>query len=262
MGTALNGMALTKPIIPFGGTFLIFSDYMRPSIRIAAIMKAHVIYVFTHDSIFLGEDGTTHQPIEHLASLRAMPNMTVICPADASETPIAWKVALEHNDGPVSLIFTRQKLPVLDRNQLASADMLEKGAYTLWQSGSGIPDIILMATGSEVHVTLEGASQLADEGLNVRVVNMPCWELFETQPREYREEVLPPEVLPRLAVEAASPMGWHKYVGACGDVLCMTEFGRSAPAKDLAKFFGFTAENVVARAKAVLSREEKSVVCV
>ena len=265
MGTALNGMALTKPIIPFGGTFLIFSDYMRPSIRIAAIMKVHVIYVFTHDSIFLGEDGTTHQPIEHLASLRAMPNMTVIRPADATETPIAWRMALEHKEGPVALVFTRQKLPVLDREQLASAEMLAKGAYTLWQSGSGKPDIILMATGSEVHIALDGARMLADEGLNVRVVNMPCWELFEKQPREYREEVLPPDVLPRLAVEAASPTGWHKYVGACGDMLGMTEFGRSAPAKDLARYFGFTAENVVARAKAVyerLSREERPVVCV
>ena len=263
MGTALNGMALTKPIIPFGGTFLIFSDYMRASIRIAAIMKLHVIYVFTHDSIFLGEDGTTHQPIEHLASLRAMPNMTVIRPADASETPIAWRVALEHKDGPVSLIFTRQKLPVLDRGQLAPAEMLEKGAYTLWQSREGTPDIILMATGSEVHITLDGARQLAAEGLNVRVVNVPSWELFEKQPREYREAVLPPDVLPRLAVEAASPTGWHKYVGACGDVLGMTEFGRSAPAKDLAKFFGFTAENVVIRAKAVYERlrEEKPAVC-
>jgi len=262
MGTALNGMALTKPIIPFGGTFLIFSDYMRPSVRIAAIMKAHVIYVFTHDSIFLGEDGTTHQPIEHLASLRAMPNMTVIRPADASETPFAWKMALENQDGPVSLILTRQKLPVLDREQLASAEMLERGAYTLWQSGDGKPEIILMATGSEVHITLDGARMLADEGVNVRVVNMPCWELFEKQSGDYREEVLPPNVLPRLAVEAASPTGWHKYVGACGDVLGMTEFGRSAPAKDLAKFFGFTPDNIVTRAKAVLSREERSVVCV
>jgi len=256
MTAILNGMALTKPIIPFGATFLIFSDYMRPSIRIAALMGVHVIYVFTHDSIFLGEDGPTHEPIEHLASLRAMPNMMVIRPADATETSVAWKVALEHENGPISLIFTRQKLPVLDRRELPSADMLEKGAYTLWQAKEGNPDIILLATGSEVHITLAGARLLLDEGINARVVNMPSWELFERQPAEYRESVLPQSVTARLAVEASSPMGWHKYVGSDGDVLGMTRFGASAPYKDLHQYFGFTAENVALRAKGLLKKLE------
>lgn len=254
MGAALNGMALTKPIIPFGGTFLIFSDYMRPAMRIAAIMGAHVIYVFTHDSIFLGEDGTTHQSIEQLESLRAMPNMMVIRPADASETPIAWRVAIEHQDGPVALVFSRQKLPVLDRGQSAPPEMLERGAYVLWQAGDGAPDVILIATGSEVYITLEAGRKLAEDGLNVRVVNMPCWELFDAQPREYRDEVLPPAVMARVAVEAGSPDAWHKYVGSGGEVIGMTRFGASAPLKALQQYFGFTVENVAARARATYDR--------
>lgn len=266
MGTCLNGLALTKPIIPFGGTFLIFSDYVRPAIRIGAIMKAHVIYVFTHDSIFLGEDGTTHQSVEQLASLRAMPNMTVIRPADATETPVAWKMALEHYDGPVALVLTRQKVPVLDRNELASADMLEKGAYILWQARGGTPDMILIATGSEVGMTLDAGRRLAEhDGLNVRVVNMPCWEFFDAQPEDYRQMVLPPEVISRMAVEAASPVGWHKYVGACGDMLGMVHFGASAPYKALAEYFGFTPEQIETRARETykrLSREEKPAICV
>ncbi len=265
MGTALNGMALTKPIIPFGATFLIFSDYMRPSIRLAALMGVHVIYALTHDSVFLGEDGPTHEPVEHLASLRAMPNMTVIRPADAGETAVAWRMAIEHQGGPVALILTRQKLPVLDREQLAPAELLEKGAYVLWQSAEGVPDIILIATGSEVHITLEGGKRVAKAGLKVRVVNMPCWEFFEKQPHEYREEVLPASVIPRLAVEAAAPMGWHKYVGSCGEVLGMTRFGESAPYKDLQKHFGFTPENVADRARSVyerISKEKGAAICV
>ncbi len=266
MAAASNGLALTKPIIPFDATFLIFSDYAKPAIRIGAIMKAHVIHVYTHDSIFLGEDGTTHQPVEQLATLRAMPDMMVIRPADATETPIAWKVAIEHNDGPVSLIFTRQKLPVLDRDEYPSAEMLEKGAYILWQSRGGTPDVIIIGTGSEVHIALQGGRQLAEhDGLNVRVVNMPSWELFDCQPDDYRQMVLPPEVMARLAVEAAAPLGWHQYVGACGDVLGMVHFGMSAPAKDLAKHYGFTADNVEARARAVyqhLKEQEKPHICV
>lgn len=265
MGAALNGMALTRPIVPFGATFLIFSDYMRPSIRIAALTGLHVVYVFTHDSVFLGEDGPTHEPIEHLASLRAMPNMLVIRPADATETSEAWRVALEHQGGPVSLVLTRQKLPVLDRDQLAPAEMLHRGGYTLWQSADGALDIIILATGSEVHIALTGAQILAAWGVNVRVVNMPSWELFDEQPVEYREDVLPPAVLPRLAVEAAAPIGWHKYVGPCGDVMGLTRFGASAPYKDLQQYFGYTPENVAARAKATLerqSRETRPLICV
>ena len=265
MGTCLNGMALTKPIIPFGATFLIFSDYMRPSIRMAALMGIHTIYVFTHDSIFLGEDGPTHEPIEHLLSLRAMPNMMVIRPADATETSVAWRVAIEHKDGPVSLILTRQKLPVLDRGQLAPAEMLEKGAYVLWESSDETPDIILIATGSEVYITLEAARMLANDGLKVRMVNMPSWELFERQPEEYRYRVFPPKVIPRVAVEATAPDGWHKYVGSCGEIIGLTRFGASAPYKDLQKYFGYTQENIYTHARAAferLSKEGEPRICV
>jgi transketolase len=251
MGAALNGMALTKPIVPFGATFLIFSDYMRPAIRIGAIMDQHVIYVFTHDSIFLGEDGPTHEPVEHLASLRAIPNMTVIRPADGSETPVAWKFAIEHS-GPVSLILTRQKLPVIDRTQFPAPENLLKGAYVLWQAKETDPDVILIATGSEVHLALEGAKLLEADGINPRVVNMPSWELFAKTSDEYRESVLPVRIVRRLAVEAASPFGWDKWVGSSGKVIGLTRFGASAPYKDLARFFGFTPENVAARAKEVI----------
>ncbi len=257
MGACLNGMALTRPMLPFGATFLIFSDYMRPAIRMSALMSLHVIYIFTHDSIFLGEDGPTHQPIEQLSSLRAIPNMTVIRPADATETSVAWKSAIEHKNGPVALVLSRQKLPVLNRIELACAEMLEKGAYVLWQSGKGMPDVILMATGSEVHTTLAGAKLLANEGISVRVVNMPSWELFEKQPKEYRENVLPPTVIPRVAVEAAAPDGWHKYVGSCGEIIGMARFGASAPYKALEQHFGFTAENVASTAKSVIERQSR-----
>jgi len=253
MGAALNGMALTKPIIPFGATFLVFSDYMRPAIRIGAIMRIPVKYVFTHDSIFLGEDGPTHQPIEHLASLRAMPNLVVIRPADATETCAAWEVALDYA-GPVALVLTRQKLPVLDRSIYPSAMFLEQGAYTLWQVREGNPDIILIATGSEVHPTLEAARILGESGTNARVVSMPSWELFEKQTAEYKESVLPSCILARLAVEAASTFGWHKWVGTYGDVVGMTRFGASAPYKDLQKFFGFTPDNIAAKAREVIER--------
>lgn len=264
MGTVLNGMALTKPIIPFGSTFLIFSDYMRPAIRLAALMKTHAIYVFTHDSVFLGEDGPTHEPIEHLASLRAMPNMTVIRPADSTETSIAWKVALEHH-GPVALILTRQKLPVLDRAILPAAENLERGAYTIWQSDEGDPHIILIATGSEVHTALEGAKLLKDMCINSRVVNMPSMELFSEQSHDYQNSVLPPHIIARLAVEAASPFGWHRWVGTRGDILGIDRFGSSAPMKDIEQLFGFTPENVAARAKAVIERiaeDKESRTCV
>jgi transketolase len=251
MGSILNGMALTKGVIPFGATFLMFSEYMRPPIRLAAIMKIRPIYVYTHDSIGLGEDGTTHQPIEQLASLRSIPNIMLIRPADANETAQAWKVALEHTTGPVALIFTRQGLPILDQDKYAKASGLEKGAYILSEA-SKKPDLILMATGSEVSLILQAQAKLEEDGISTRVVSMPSWELFEKQDAAYKESVFPKAHKKRLAVEMASPMGWHKYVSDEGDVLGMTTFGESAPAEDLYKEFGFTVDNVVKRAKALL----------
>ncbi|PQA54933.1 transketolase [Siphonobacter curvatus] len=253
MGAALNGMALTKGIIPYGATFLIFSEYMRPPIRMAAIMKIRVVLVFTHDSIGLGEDGTTHQPVEQLMALRAMPNIVVIRPADANETAQAWKAALQHTTGPVLLVLTRQDLPILDQEKYAPATNLHKGAYILSDS-EGEPDVILIATGSEVPLILEAQQKLAEESIQARVVSMPCWEFFEVQDEAYKESVLPKRIKKRLAVEAASVFGWHKYVTDEGDVIGMTTFGESAPAKDLFKEFGFTVENVVSRAKALLQK--------
>jgi transketolase len=253
MGSILNGMALHGGVIPYGGTFLIFSDYMRPAIRLAALSHIHVIYVFTHDSIGLGEDGPTHEPIEHLASLRAMPNLTVIRPADANETVVAWRVALEHRGGPVALALTRQKLPVLDRTTLASADLLRRGAYVLTDTSNGQPNIILIATGSEVQLALEARQRLAARGIGARVLSMPSWELFEQQPDSYRDEVLPPSVTARLAIEAASPHGWHRYVGLMGAVIGMTRYGASAPYQVLMEQFGFTADNVTSRALSLLA---------
>ncbi|QKJ30919.1 transketolase [Mucilaginibacter mali] len=251
MGSILNGMALTKGLIPFGATFLIFSEYMRPPIRLAAIMKISPIFVYTHDSIGLGEDGTTHQPVEQLASLRSIPNITLIRPADANETTQAWKVALEHKGGPVVLVFTRQGLPIIDQSKYGKATGLEKGAYILSEA-SGKPDLILMATGSEVSLILAAQAQLEKDGISTRVVSMPSWELFEKQDAAYKEKVFPKTSRKRLAVEAASPMGWHKYITDEGDIQAMTTFGESAPADDLFKHFGFTVDNVVKKAKALL----------
>lgn len=251
MGSALNGMALTKGVIPFGATFLMFSEYMRPPIRLAAIMKIAPIFVYTHDSIGLGEDGTTHQPIEQLASLRSIPNITVIRPADANETSHAWRVAMEHKTGPTVLVFTRQGLPILDQDKYGKAENLEKGAYVLSDSGK-TPEVILIATGSEVALIMQAQEKLTAEGISSRVVSMPSWELFEKQSAAYKESVLPKAIKKRLAVEMASPLGWHKYVTDEGDTLCMTTFGESAPAEDLYKFFGFTVDNVVKKAKALL----------
>ena len=257
MAGILSGMALHGGIIPYGGTFLVFSDYMRPSIRLAAMMEIPVIYVFTHDSIGLGEDGPTHQPIEQLAALRAIPHLTVIRPADASETVVAWRVALERCEGPVALLFTRQSLPVLDRAILAPADGLARGAYVLAEAAGGQPDVILIATGSEVHPTLAARERMAEQGVRTRVVNMPSWELFERQPQFYRDAVLPPEVTARLAIEAGVPQGWHRYVGDGGDVIGIERFGASAPYKVLWEKYGFTAENIAARALEMLGRGEK-----
>ena len=252
MGAVLNGMALSKYLIPYGATFLIFSDYMRPPIRLAAIMKLRPVIVYTHDSIGLGEDGTTHQPIEQLIGLRAVPNLTVIRPADANETAHAWRVALQHKSGPVAIVLTRQGLPIIDRSKYAKADQLEKGAYVLSDS-EGTPDIILIATGSEVHLALEAAGKLRDNDIAARVVSMPSWSLFDAQSKAFRETVLPPEVRKRLAIEAGSTVGWCKYVTDDGDVLGIDRFGESAPGDELMKEFGFEVNNVVKKAKELLN---------
>jgi transketolase len=252
MGAVLNGMALTKGIIPYGATFLIFSEYMRPPIRLAAIMKIRPIIIYTHDSIGLGEDGTTHQPIEQLISLRSIPNITLIRPADANETVQAWRVALELSDGPVAIILTRQGLPVIDQDKYSKATELEKGAYIL-SDAEKEPELILIGTGSEVSLLIEAQKKLKEQNIAARVVSMPSWELFEKQDASYKEKVLPVKLKKRLAVEAGSTMGWHKYVTDEGDVLGMNTFGHSAPADDLFKLFGFTVDNVIDKAKKLLS---------
>ena len=252
MGSVLNGMAITPGIIPYGATFLIFSEYMRPPIRLAAIMKIRPIFVYTHDSIGLGEDGTTHQPIEQLISLRSIPNILLIRPADANETTQAWRVALEYRNGPVIIVLTRQGLPVIDQSKYTSAVELEKGAYILSDSTEK-PALILISTGSEVSLIMEAQAKLKEQGIASRVVSMPSWELFEKQEPAYKEKVLPSNIRKRLAVEAGSPLGWHKYVTDEGAILGMTTFGESAPASDLMKFFGFTVDNVVKKAKELLS---------
>ena len=254
MGTVLNGMALFGGFIPYGGTFLIFSDYMRPSIRLAALMGVKVIYVFTHDSIGLGEDGPTHQPIEHLSALRAIPNLTVIRPADAAETAEAWRFAIGRGRGPVALVLTRQKLPILDRQVLASAKGVERGGYVLADAGRDAPGLILISSGSEVHVTLEARRLLEEEGVPTRVVSMPSLEVFAEQPQAYRDTVLPPEVPWRLAVEASQPMAWYRWVGDRGGVVGIDGFGASAPYQRLLEEYGFTAEHIVSRARELLAR--------
>jgi len=258
MGGALNGMMLHGGVIPFGGTFLIFSDYMRGSIRLAALMNLPVVYIFTHDSIGLGEDGPTHQPIEQLAGLRAIPNFTVIRPADAAETAVAWHLALSRRKGPVALILTRQKVPLIDRNRYASADRLERGAYVLNEAEDKSPELILIATGSEVHLALQAAQMLEDDGVAVRVVSMPSWELFEQQPVSYRTSVLPPEVTARISIEAASTFGWERYVGWNGAMIGINRFGASAPGEVVMREFGFTAENIVDHARQLLKPPSKA----
>lgn len=253
MGAAVNGMALHGGLIPYSATFLTFSDYMRPAVRLAAIAKLRVIFVFTHDSIGLGEDGPTHQAVEHFAALRAIPDLLFIRPADANEAVEAWRFALQYKHGPTALTFTRQNVPTLDRRIFAPAGELRKGAYVLADMGDGGPEIILMASGSEVGVIVEAGQRLAADGVNVRLVSMPCMELFERQPQEYRDSVLPPNVTARLAVEAGVPMPWHKWVGPRGGCICQATYGASAPAKVLFEKFGFTPENVVAKAQSLLA---------
>ena len=254
MGAIVNGLAAHGGFVPYGSTFLIFSDYMRPAIRLAALMGLHVIHVFTHDSLALGEDGPTHQPVEQLASLRAIPGVSVIRPADANETAVAWRVALASKDHPVLLALSRQELPTLDRGRYASADGLRRGAYVLSDARDGKPQLILLASGSEVGLILAAAEQLQAAGVAVRCVSMPSWELFEAQPQDYRDKVLPPAVTARLAVELGVAQGWGRYVGDHGDMLGVERFGASAPAGVLLREYGFTVENVVARAKALLGR--------
>jgi len=251
MGSLMNGMSLHGGVRPYGATFLIFSDYMKPPVRLAALMEQPTIYVYTHDSVGLGEDGPTHQPIEQLASLRAVPGLVDLRPADANETAEAWRFAMEHTEGPVFFSLTRQALPILDRAALAPASGLRKGAYVL-ADAVGELRAILIATGSEVSIALEARQALQAEGIGTRVVSMPSWTLFSRQPRSYRDEVLPPAVTARVAVEAASPMGWDRWVGEQGRVVAISRFGASAPAKEIFSQLGFTAENIVKKAKAAL----------
>ena len=251
MGGIMSGMSLHNGLRPYGGTFLVFADYLRPAIRVACLMKLPVIYVFTHDSIAVGEDGPTHQPVEHLATLRAIPGLTVIRPADASETAEAWRQAVKTTNGPVALILSRQKLPVLEPNN--SEYDLADGAYILSDS-DGKPDIILIATGSEVHLALAAQRLLTQQDIAARVVNMPSWELFEKTPKEYQDRVLLTDVTVRIAVEAGIPQGWERYVGNSGDIIGITGFGASAPGDTVMKQFGFTPENIVQKAMDLLKR--------
>ena len=252
MGAIVGGMALHGGLIPYAATFLTFSDYMRPPMRLAALMGIRVIYIFTHDSIGVGEDGPTHQPIEHIANLRAVPNLTVVRPSDATETVEAWRAALMNRSGPTAMLLTRQNLPVLDRDTYAAAENLQYGAYVLWQSKEGDPDLIIIGTGSELHAALEAGKQLAHEGVNVRVVSMPSWELFEAQSEEYREQILPGNVRSRLAVEAGTSFGWERYVGLDGEIIAIDHFGASAPAPILFEKFGLMPEQITGRAREML----------
>ncbi len=257
MAGTINGMALHGGVIPYGGTFLVFSDYCRPSIRIAALSHVPSIFVFTHDSVALGEDGPTHQPVEHLAALRAMPNLIVIRPADANETTQAWKVALERRDGPVALLLTRQGLPVFDRTKMGDAANLAKGAYVLLDTDKVYPDVILIGTGSEVQFAVEAYEKLAEHGIGARVVSMPSWELFKQQSDEYRNSVLPPAVKARVAIEAGVPMGWEQWVGSSGSIIALDRFGASAPYKTIYEHLGFTTDNLVLRALETIDKSKR-----
>ena len=256
MGSILNGLSLSK-IRPYGSGFMIFSDYSRPTLRLAAIMEIPVLFVFTHDSIGVGEDGPTHQPIEQLASLRAIPGLVTLRPADGNEVAEAWRMIMQMHHEPVVLILSRQALPTLDRNKYAPASGTQKGAYVLADAPGGKPDVILLATGSEVALCIEAYEKLKSEGVKARVVSMPSWEVFEHQPQAYRDSVLPPEVTARVSVEQASPFGWARYVGMSGATIGMTSFGASAPLKELLKKFGFTVENVIAAAQEQLKKGKK-----
>ena len=253
MGAIANGIAAHGGSIPYTATFFVFSDYMRPPIRLAALMKLGVIFVFSHDSIGVGEDGPTHQPIEQLASLRAIPGLTVIRPSDANETTVAWRIAIENRNRPTALVFTRQETPVIDRSAYASANGLEKGAYVLDDSADKTPDLILIASGSEVGLIVAAQKQLAKEGVAVRTVSMPSWELFEAQTEEYKNSVLPSSITARVVVEAGISQGWDRYAGSHGDILCINGFSDSAPGKVLFEKHGFTVEEITGRARRLLA---------
>jgi len=250
-------MAAYGGVIPFGSTFLIFSDYMRGSIRLASLMGLQIIFIYTHDSIGVGEDGPTHQPIEQVSNLRAVPNLTVIRPGDANETVVAWKTALQITSGPTALILTRQAVPVLygesNKNEISSPENLQKGGYTLVDS-NGLPELIIIATGSELHLAVEAQKELKNKGVNVRVVSMPSWELFEKQSDDYKEQVLPIAVKKRVSVEAASTFGWERYIGLEGKAIGMVTFGTSAPGNEVMKKFGFTVDNVVNKSLELLKK--------
>jgi len=267
MGSTLTGISLNGGLIPFGGTFLTFSDYMRPAIRLAALSEVQVIYVFTHDSIGLGEDGPTHQPIEHLAALRAIPNLFVIRPADPAEVSEAWRLAILRRHAPTALALTRQKVGLIDRTLYGSAEGFRRGGYILAEAepirtgsssdrpnvqGGALPQLIVIATGSEVSLALEAREKLQAEGIATRVVSLPCWELFEQQPEDYRHEILPPAVTARLGIEAGVCQGWDRYVGPRGDVICLNRFGASAPGDIAMRELGFNVDNVLKHAKALL----------
>jgi transketolase len=254
MASAMNGMALHGGIIPYSGTFLVFSDYARPAIRLAALMGERVIHVMTHDSIGLGEDGPTHQPVEHLAALRAIPGLDVVRPADANETVVAWRTIIENTDRPAGLCLSRQNLPTFDRSVVASAEGVAKGAYVLAEAGSGAPSVIIIATGSEVQIAMAARDLLEAEGTPTRVVSMPCREWFLEQPPAYRQQVLPPSVKARVSIEAAVSLGWHEFVGDHGECLSVEHFGASANYKVVYEQFGLTADRAVAAAHAALSR--------
>ncbi len=254
MAGILNGMALHGGIIPYGATFLIFSEYMRPSIRLAAMMGLKIIYVFTHDSFALGEDGPTHQPIEQLASLRSIPNLVVIRPADANEVAVAWRYAMEHRGGPVAIVLTRQKVRIFDRSKYTSSEELIRGAYVMWEPQNLVVKAIIVATGSELQTGLEAAEKLAEQGIGVRVVNMPSWEIFEMQSDAYKRKVFPPEIKKRISIEAGCTQGWHKYVGNKGSIIGINRFGASAPYKVLYKKFGFTVDRVIDEITELLAR--------
>jgi transketolase len=252
MGAIINGMALHGGVLPFGSTFFVFADYLRPALRLSALMQTHVVYVFTHDSIAVGEDGPTHQPVEHLASLRSIPGITVLRPADASETAAAWRIAVER-PGPTVIVLTRQKLPVLDTDRYSVIEGVPRGGYILREADGGSPQLTLIATGSEVTLALDAADRLAEGGIEARVVSLPSWELFREQSDEYRESVLPPNT-PRLAIEAAHRMGWHEFVGDRGDIISIDRFGASGPGPDVYATFGFTVDHVVGCATALVGR--------
>lgn len=254
MGAIAGGMAMHGGILPFTATFFTFADYMRPAIRLAALMGLHVIYIFTHDSIGVGEDGPTHQPVEQLMSLRAIPNLSVIRPADANETVEAWRMAVENKSGPTALIFTRQNLPVADRSTVGPAEGLRKGGYVFWESGSGDPEVVLIGTGSELAIAAAAGKMLAGDGVRVRVVSLPSWDLFDRQPKSYRDQVLPPDIPARVACEAGVRLGWEHYTGLAGAIVGIDRFGASAPYQTIYEKFGVTAEVVAAQAKRLLGR--------